>query len=77
MTVREKVYKFRLCPNNEQRILINKPAGWARYIYNHFLDKAKKDEYKTYTKCSKQLTQLKKKTKMVKRARQVCLTKCT
>jgi len=34
MTVREKAYKFRLCPNKEQRILINKSVGCARYIYN-------------------------------------------
>jgi putative transposase len=66
MTVREKAYKFRLCPNKEQRILINKSVGCARYIYNHFLAKAKENEYQTYTKYSKQLTQLKKELKWLK-----------
>ncbi|AGB41635.1 transposase, IS605 OrfB family, central region [Halobacteroides halobius DSM 5150] len=66
MVVREKAYRFRLCPNKEQRILINKSVGCARYVYNHFLDKAKEDEYKTYTKYSKQLTQLKKELEWLK-----------
>jgi len=66
MTVREKAYKFRLCPNKEQRILINKSVGCARYIYNHLLAKAKENEYQTYTKYSKQLTQLKKELKWLK-----------
>ena len=66
MTVREKAYKFRLCPNKEQRILINKSVGCARYIYNHFLNKAKEDVYLTYTKYSKQLTQLKKELEWLK-----------
>jgi len=66
MSVREKAYRFRLCPNKEQRILINKSVGCARYIYNHFLDKVKENEYQTYTKYSKQLTQLKKKLEWLK-----------
>src|SRR6056297_473722 len=64
--LREKGYKFRLYPNKEQKILINKSVGCARYIYNHFLAKAKEDEYKTYTKYSKQLTQLKKELQWLK-----------
>ena len=31
-------YKFRLYPNAEQRKLINKTIGCARYIYNYGLD---------------------------------------
>ncbi|WP_018247431.1 IS200/IS605 family element RNA-guided endonuclease TnpB [Orenia marismortui] len=66
MTIREKAYKFRLCPNKEQRILINKSVGCARYVYNHFLDKAKENEYQSYSKFSKQLTQLKKEIEWLK-----------
>ena len=66
MSVREKAYRFRLCPNKEQRILINKSVGCSRFIYNYFLDKAKEDEYQTYTKYSKQLTQLKKELEWLK-----------
>jgi len=58
--LRTKGYKFRLYPNKKQKILINKSVGCARFIYNHFLAKAKKDEYKTYNEYSKQLTKLKK-----------------
>jgi len=64
--LREKGYKFRLYPNKEQKILINKSIGCARYIYNHFLAKAKEDKYETYTKYSKQLTQVKKELKWLK-----------
>jgi len=58
--IREKGYKFRLYPNNNQKILINKSVGCAGYVYNHFLAKAKEDKYKTYTEYSKQLTKLKR-----------------
>ena len=58
--IREKGYKFRLYPNKKQKILINKSVGCTRYVYNHFLSKAKEDKYKTYTEYSKQLTQLKR-----------------
>ena len=42
-----KVYKFRLYPNDEQKILINKTFGAARYIYNYYLDKMKNNTYVT------------------------------
>ena len=41
-----KVYKFRLYPNNEQKILINKTFGSARYTYNYYLDKMMNNGYK-------------------------------
>ena len=34
-----KAYKFRLYPNDEQMVLINKTFGSARYTYNYYLDK--------------------------------------
>ncbi|WP_084185070.1 helix-turn-helix domain-containing protein, partial [Salinicoccus luteus] len=33
-----KAYKFRLYPNKEQSILINKTIGCSRFVYNHFLN---------------------------------------
>jgi putative transposase len=33
-----KAYKFRLYPNKEQEILINKSIGSCRFVYNYFLD---------------------------------------
>lgn len=61
----EKVYKYRIYPNKEQEILIQKTFGSCRFVFNHYL--AKKIElYKTsgetlnYNSCSADLTQLKK-----------------
>ena len=60
-----KAYKFRIYPNKEQEILINKTFGCCRFVFNHFLAKWN-DAYKetgkglTYNACSSQLTQIKK-----------------
>ena len=35
-----KAYKFRLYPNDEQIVLINKTFGSVRYTYNYYLDNA-------------------------------------
>ena len=37
MLIMYKAYKFRLYPNNNQEILINKTFGCVRIIYNYFL----------------------------------------
>lgn len=60
-----KAYKFRLYPNKEQRILINKTFGCARFIYNHYLAESIEDykntgKSKTYNQNSADSTQLKK-----------------
>ena len=60
-----KAYKFRLYPNKQQEVLINKTFGCCRFVFNHFLAKWN-DAYKetgkglSYNTCSSQLTQLKK-----------------
>lgn len=60
-----KTFKFRLYPNKEQTILINKHLGSNRFIYNYFLDK-RIEMYKenhqtlTYNQCAILLPQLKK-----------------
>ena len=47
-----KAYKFRLYPNKEQIVLINKTFGCYRFIYNYFLDKFKNNGYiKAYDMC--------------------------
>ncbi|HIW34707.1 MAG TPA: IS200/IS605 family element transposase accessory protein TnpB [Candidatus Paenibacillus intestinavium] len=61
----QKAYKFRLYPNKEQQIQLNKTFGCTRFVYNHFLDKRIKayeesQETLTYAKCSSLLTGLKK-----------------
>ena len=44
-----KAYKFRLYPNDEQKILINKTFGCTRLVYNHYLNK-KQELYKNEKK---------------------------
>jgi len=46
MKVINKSYKIRLYPNNEQKILLEKHFGCARFVYNHFLN-VRNLEYKT------------------------------
>ena len=60
-----KAYKFRLYPNKEQAILINKTIGCSRFVYNHFLNQWNETYKETgkgmsYGKCSAQLPSLKK-----------------
>ena len=60
----EKAYKFRLYPNKEQEVLIQKTFGCVRFVYNYYLDK-RINEYQTnkknftFVKCCKDLTRLK------------------
>ena len=60
-----KAYKFRIYPNKEQRILLNKTFGCTRFVYNHFLSEWE-NTYQTtakglsYNKCSSMLPSLKK-----------------
>lgn len=45
-------YQFRMYPNKSQRVLITKTFGCVRFVYNHFLDKCKKNGYKkAYDMC--------------------------
>lgn len=60
-----KAYKFRLYPNKEQAILINKTIGCSRFVYNHFLNQWNETYKETgkglsFGKCSAQLPSLKK-----------------
>jgi putative transposase len=44
-----KAYKYRIYPNKEQEILINKNIGCVRFIFNHYLSE-RIDSYKTEQK---------------------------
>lgn len=60
-----KAYKFRIYPNDEQKVLFAKTFGCVRLVYNHWLDRKIK-QYKedktsvTYTVCAKEMTEMKK-----------------
>lgn len=66
-----KAFKFRLYPNKEQVILINKFIGSSRFVFNYFLAKWN-DTYKetgkglTYNTCANLLTSLKKQLEWLK-----------
>lgn len=60
-----KSFKVRICPNEEQKILLEKTFGANRFIYNYFLNLKSKlyEFYKinlSYNNSSKVLTELKK-----------------
>ena len=60
-----KAYKFRIYPNNEQKVLFAKTFGCVRMVYNHWLDRKIKQYEKdkttvTYTVCAKEMAKLKK-----------------
>lgn len=65
MKVINKVYKFRIYPNKEQEVLLNKHFGCSRFVYNYFLNERKEQYQKdnksdNYYKQAKSLTDLKK-----------------
>ena len=53
-----KAYKFRLYPDDNQKMLINKTFGCTRFIYNHFLNKCKEEGYKKAYDMCKELKEL-------------------
>ena len=57
--VANRAYKFRIYPNDEQKILFAKTFGCVRMVYNHWLDRKIRqyEENKTnvtYTICAKE-----------------------
>lgn len=48
-----KAYKFRIYPNKEQIILINKSFGCSRFVYNYYLTKIKENKYMSANSCIK------------------------
>lgn len=63
--VANKAYKFRIYPNDEQKVLFAKTFGCVRLVYNHWLDRKIKqyEEDKTtitYTMCAKEMAEMKK-----------------
>ena len=63
--VANRAYKFRIYPNDEQKILFAKTFGCVRMVYNHWLDRKIRqyEENKTnvtYTICAKEMAAMKK-----------------
>ena len=65
MKVINKTYRFKIYPNKEQEVLLNKHFGCSRFVYNYFLNKRKEQYQKdkksdNYYAQAKTLTDLKK-----------------
>ena len=65
MKIIKYTYKFKLEPNKEQQVLLNKHFGSVRWAYNYFLNQRKEEYFNNkktlnYYDQAKELTQLKK-----------------
>ena len=60
-----KSYKYRIEPNAEQKILLNKHFGSVRYVYNYFLND-RKNQYRETKKSDNYVAQAGKLTKLKK-----------
>lgn len=60
-----KAYKFRLEPNEDQKVLLAKHFGCVRFVYNHFLSE-RKEQYDLNHKSDNYYTQAKKLTELKK-----------
>ena len=63
--LRHKAYKFRIYPNQKQKVLIAKTIGCSRFVYNHFLNLWNTTYDETgkglsYHSCSAMLPEMKK-----------------
>ena len=81
MNVKHKAFKFRLYPNKEQQILLNKTFGCVRFVYNHYLDlknRLYQEEKKSlsYSASCKDLTTFKKENTFLKEVDSVALQQC-
>ena len=63
--VANRAYKFRIYPNDEQKILFAKTFGCVRLVYNYWLNR-KIRQYEedkttvTYTACAREMAEMKK-----------------
>lgn len=80
--LKNKAYKFRIYPNKEQAILINKTIGCSRFVYNYFLNMWNNEYLNTgkglsYNKCATQLPKLKKDYEWLKEVDSISLQSST
>ena len=73
-----KAYKFRLYPNEEQKVLLAKTFGCVRLVYNYYLDmriKAYEDNKQSlsYNDCAKDLISFKKEKDYLKEVDSIAL----
>ena len=61
-----KTFRFRMYPNDNQIVLMNKTFGCYRFIYNYFLSICKNNGYRCAFDMIKQLPSLRKEYKWLK-----------
>lgn len=78
MQIKHKAYRFRIYPNESQKVLLAKTFGCVRLVYNHYLD-VKTRSYEengkspSYTECASDLVQLKKEKEFLKEVDSIAL----
>ena len=72
-----KAYKFRIYPDEEQKILIAKTFGCVRFIYNKMLGDKIEYYHQTQKKLNNTPAQYKTEFEWLKRSRQSCSCQCT
>ena len=72
--VENRAYRFRLYPNKEQSILINKTIGCARLIYNSLLQDKKKYYEETGLSLKKEVSEYKKEKEFLKEVDSLALS---
>lgn len=72
MKVINKTYRFRIYPNEEQKVLLNKHFGCSRFVYNYFLNE-RKEQYQKDKKSDNYYTQAKTLTELKKQEETVWL----
>jgi len=43
--LKEYTYRYRIYPNDEQKLQLNKTFGCCRYVFNYYLDRSNKKNY--------------------------------
>jgi putative transposase len=73
-----RAYRYRIYPNKEQSILVNKTIGCSRFVYNHYLAKRielyeSEKQTMNYYACASDLTTLKKEYEWLKEVDSISL----
>lgn len=78
MSIHNKAYKFRIYPNQQQKVLLAKTFGSVRLVYNHYLDMKMKAYQQTqksisYKQCAADLVAFKKENDFLKEVDSIAL----
>lgn len=78
MSIYNKAHKFRIYPNQQQKVLLAKTFGCVRLVYNYYLDLIIKEYKKTqksisYIQCASDMIAFKKENDFLKEVDSIAL----